>query len=240
MAYIAEARCHLELGEIETACRRLQEGSEVLHPRIEQYVDVLFTKCPVASAYLHPWFKGEIDLHRLTKVIQWREPNLDESAIFESLNEYQIYLDRGSMEKFTKWRNPAINKTPVFKAIVNRELHLYNSYHCSELIASLPKAIWDSDIDGDIEYQWYGDHHVFLPPVKETPKEVFARLPQAIEKLEMMIETYSRFEAYQAEVQAIQQLGMSFHDWLKLAPSTEVQPDGAELMYIIPCKPLEV
>jgi hypothetical protein len=55
-----------------------------------------------------------------------------------------------------------------------------------------------------------------------------------------VIETNCRFEAYQAEVQAIAQLGMSFHDWLKLAPSpTEVQPEGAELMYIIPSNPLE-
>ena len=54
-----------------------------------------------------------------------------------------------------------------------------------------------------------------------------------------MIETNRRFEAYQAEIQAIAQLGMSFHDWLKLAPE-ETKPDGAELMYIIPSKPLEV
>lgn len=56
-----------------------------------------------------------------------------------------------------------------------------------------------------------------------------------------MIETNHRFEAYQAEVQAIAQLGISFHDWLKLAPSsTEVQPEKAELMYIIPSQPLKV
>lgn len=41
------------------------------------------------------------------------------------------------------------------------------------------------------------------------------------------------------QVQAIAQLGMSFHDWLKLSPE-ETKPDGAELMYIIPSKPLEV
>lgn len=54
-----------------------------------------------------------------------------------------------------------------------------------------------------------------------------------------MIETNRRFEAYQAEVQAIAQLGIGFHDWLKLTPS-EVKPDGAELMYIVPSEPLEL
>lgn len=39
---------------------------------------------------------------------------------------------------------------------------------------------------------------------------------------------------------AIAQLGISFHDWLKLAPYTESKPDGAELMYIIPSKALKL
>lgn len=55
-----------------------------------------------------------------------------------------------------------------------------------------------------------------------------------------MIETNRRFEAYQTEVQAISQLGISFHEWLKLIPSTEVKPDNAEFMYIIPSTPLEL
>lgn len=65
-------------------------------------------------------------------------------------------------------------------------------------------------------------------------------LDKALEKLEAIIETNRRFQSYQTEVQAISQLGISFHDWLKLTPSTEIKPDGAELMYIIPSKPLEL
>ncbi|MBD1941228.1 hypothetical protein H6F50_02470, partial [Coleofasciculus sp. FACHB-712] len=45
---------------------------------------------------------------------------------------------------------------------------------------------------------------------------------------------------YQTEVQAIAQLGITFHDWLKLTPSIDSKPDGAELMYIIPSQPLEL
>ncbi|MBE9017827.1 hypothetical protein IQ272_17095 [Chroococcidiopsidales cyanobacterium LEGE 13417] len=36
---------------------------------------------------------------------------------------------------------------------------------------------------------------------------------------------------------AIAQLGISFQDWLKLAPA-EAKPENAELMYIIPSAPL--
>jgi len=70
--------------------------------------------------------------------------------------------------------------------------------------------------------------------------QIYAGLPKTLEVMESMIETNRRFESYQTEVQAISQLGISFHDWLKLTPSTEIKPDGAELMYIIPSKPLEL
>ncbi len=55
-----------------------------------------------------------------------------------------------------------------------------------------------------------------------------------------MIETSRRFESYQTEIQAVSQLGISFHDWLKLTPSTEIKLDSAELMYIIPSQPLNL
>lgn len=57
--------------------------------------------------------------------------------------------------------------------------------------------------------------------------------------MESIIETNYRFEAYQMEVKAIAQLGISFHDWLQLAPQ-EAQPENANLMYIIPTEPLSL
>lgn len=73
---------------------------------------------------------------------------------------------------------------------------------------------------------------------KEEEEETV--LDNALEKLEAIHETYLRFQAYEIEVQAISQLGISFDDWLKLTPSTEIKPEGAELMYIIPSKPLNL
>ncbi|MBN3922405.1 hypothetical protein [Nostoc sp. NMS4] len=73
-----------------------------------------------------------------------------------------------------------------------------------------------------------------------SKKEEETVLDKALEKLEAIIETNRRFQSYQTELQAIAQLGISFDDWLKLTPSTEIKPDGAELMYIIPSKLLEL
>lgn len=199
LVYIAEARCHLELEEHETALRRFQEGAKFIRLLLQKYIEVMLTSNP--AAYLHPQFKGQIDLHKLTQIYQWIDPNFNENTVFE--------IQRENMFKLTQSHD--------------------------EWLSSLPSAIVDRS-----EIQWgiFGGNPT--PFTGRFEKEAYKRLPQVFEVMESMIETNRRFESYQTEVQAISQLGISFHDWLKLTPSTEIKPDGAELMYIIPSKPLEL
>ncbi|MEH2040311.1 hypothetical protein [Nostoc sp.] len=199
LVYIAEARCHLELEEHETALRRFQEGAKFISLLLQKYIEVMLTSNP--AAYLHPQFKGQIDLHKLTQIYQWIDPNFNENTVFE--------IQRENMFKLTQSHD--------------------------EWLSSLPSAIVDRS-----EIQWgiFGGNPT--PFTGRFEKEAYKRLPQVFEVMESMIETNRRFESYQTEVQAISQLGISFHDWLKLTPSTEIKPDGAELMYIIPSKPLEL
>jgi tetratricopeptide (TPR) repeat protein len=104
LAYIAEARCYLELGEWDTALRRFQEGSEKIHSRIVQYVELLLTSNP--AAYLHPRFKRKISLQRLTKIYQWLDPSLDENAVFELQRDNLFSLARDqSIDSSYKWVN---------------------------------------------------------------------------------------------------------------------------------------
>ncbi len=85
LAYIAEARCHLELEEKVTAYRRLKEGTAIIREQMRQYIGILLTSNP--AAYLQPQFKEKIDLRRLTRIYQWLDPSLDENAVFEILRD---------------------------------------------------------------------------------------------------------------------------------------------------------
>jgi len=85
LAYIAEARCYLELGEYDTAIRRFEEGKTVTRPRFEKYVDSLLT--PQPAVYLHPVMKDHINLSRLTRILQWKDPSLNENLVFENIRE---------------------------------------------------------------------------------------------------------------------------------------------------------
>ncbi|MCF2147501.1 hypothetical protein IQ276_013945 [Desmonostoc muscorum LEGE 12446] len=195
LAYLAEARCYLELEEHETALRRFQEGTRIIRSRIQKYVDLLLTSNP--GAYLQHEFKGQIDLRRLTRIYQWIDPNLDENAVFD--------MQRENLFKMAQDPNKWLDSLPA--AILTRV---------------------------EVQGGWFG------PSQDDLKQEAYKRLPQVFEVMESMIETNRRFESYQTEVQAISQLGISFHDWLKLTPSTEVKPESAELMYIIPSKPLKL
>lgn len=194
LAYLAEARCYLELGEHSLALRRFQEGSVVLRERIQKYVELLLTSNP--AAYLQPHLKDKIDLRRLTRIYQWIDPSLDENAVFQMQRENLFKIAREP----NKW------------------------------VESLPAAILTRV---EVQGGWLG------PSQGDLKQEADKRLPQVLEVMESMVETNYRFEGYQAEIAAITQLGITFHDWLQLAPAQE-KPEGAELMYIIPSKPLDV
>ena len=99
LAYVTEARCYLELDEIDTARRRLQEGAAILRPRFEKHINALLTSNP--AAYLHPSLKEQVGLKRLTKVYQSLDPRLDESDVFEMQRENLFKLAKNPEE----WTN---------------------------------------------------------------------------------------------------------------------------------------
>ncbi|MDB9494704.1 hypothetical protein PN441_03520 [Spirulina major CS-329] len=85
LAYIAEARCYLELGEFDTAAQRLKKGQALINHRIETYIDLLLTSNPLM--YLHPTLKEKTDLSRLTRIYQWKDSNLTENSVFELMRD---------------------------------------------------------------------------------------------------------------------------------------------------------
>lgn len=174
LTYVAKARCYLELEEIDTASRCLQESAEALYISLKKYVYTI-------------------------------RPYLE--------NEEQDKLCKSYPELFSRVivTEPPGGRFPggLFPSA------LFNVLEVAALM------LVDESLGVNSKNE-------------EKPK-----FPNALKKIEAMIETHRRFEAYQAEIQAIAQLKISFHEWLKLSPS-DAKPDSAELMYIIPSKPLEL
>lgn len=120
------------MNEYDTAIRRFREGKEAIRPRIERYIDLLLTPQPIM--YLRPALAKYIDLSRLTRVYQWKDPSVDENAVFEKLREdWFCRLD------FDEWvealPSPIIEKTEIKKGLFG-----IKEEGKREVISRLPKV----------------------------------------------------------------------------------------------------
>jgi hypothetical protein len=215
LAYVTEVRCYLELEEIDTARRRLQEGAAILRPRFEKYFNTLLTSNP--AAYLHPSLKEQVGLKRLTKVYQWLEPGLEESDVFEMQRENLFKLAQNPED----WTNSLPQAIRISRGGTATPTNIFNGLakQSKKFIGALPSM--SKMKAGSTEA---------VTPSPET--EAYGRLPAMMELMETMIENDNRLAMYESEVGTIHRLGMGFQEWRQLAPSSPAQGDGTDLVYI--------
>ena len=204
LAYVAEARCYLELEELDAAAQRLSAGASALRPHVRGQIETLLTSNP--AAYLHPALTGRVDLRRLTQVLRWIDPGLDENAVFEA--------QRGNFAKLVRspetWSDslPSAVWDPKFDSVKGA--------------AAPPKAAsfeWPASIRvpaiGAIDLPAW---RVRLPGLGRTAgPDPYDRLPAVMETIEGLIEDMRRLEGYSTEVDAFRNTGMSFRDWRALS-----------------------
>ncbi len=215
LAYVTEARCYLELDEIDTARRRLQEGAAILRPRFEKHINTLLTSNP--SAYLHPSLKEQVGLKRLTKVYKWLDPGLDENDVFEMQRENLFKLAQNPEE----WTNSLPQAIRISKGGTATPTNVFNDFakQSKKFIGALPSMSKMKAGSPDA-----------LTPSPEI--EAYGRLPAIIKLMETMVEDDNRLAMYESEVGTIHRLGMGFQEWRQLAPSITDQGNGTELIYI--------
>lgn len=214
LIYITEARCYLELEEIDTAQRLLQNSVSVVDTRVRQHVQTLLTSNP--AAYLHPLLCDTIDLGRLTHVLRWLDPALtDERAVFEAQRENLFTIARGT--------DPWIQSLPP--AIWDPSVDLPNRSVSIPVFGAVYTPSWASS---------------WLSSEESTENKVLKRLPGAMQTIEGLIEDLQRFAGYQLEVQALQQLQLPFNQWQHLLPPVEEPADQAQIMYIVAHEPVHI
>jgi len=227
LALVAETRCYLELEELNVAKHRLESGLLDLERHVRTQLNTLLTSNP--AAYLHPSLKGKIDLRRLTKVLRWLKPELDENAVFEE-QRHNLFNLAKQPDEWLKTLPKAV-WDPVYDTPGNtvRSKKPWGGLETPELNFTLPKV-------GNLKVP-----SIRLPGLGQANEaEVFARLGTILETMETMIEDVSRLRAYHAEVRAISELGMSFHEWQQLESPTASSDEELSLMCIIPKIPLFV
>jgi hypothetical protein len=224
LAYVTEAWCYLELDELDTAQRRLQEGQRVVRPRFERHIRTLLTSNP--AAYLHPSVRPAIDLSRLTRVFRWLTPGTTENTVFEAQRQNLFNLARQPQD----WIDclPQAIRLPV-------KSRFFGQKKLADLSRQLNAR--------EMTRRFGGLIGAFTPAMKAAAARmqsighaddnpIFATLPETFSLIEAMIEHCSRFEAYLDEVRTMRHLGIRFDQWQRIAPSGTPEGSSARLMCI--------
>lgn len=211
LAYVTEARCYLELEEIETARRRLQEGTAKLRPLFERHITTLLTSNP--AAYLHPSLKGRVGLKQLASVYQWMEPELGESDVFEK--------QRNNIFSLAQSPKTWMSSLPEAICVPNTPLNFFDglAHKSRQIIGAKPSK---SKLNiGSSEM-------ATLSPEAAA----FSQLPSAMALMQAMVEDDNRLTMYESEIETVHKLGVSFQEWQQLEPSTPDPGCGSGLIYI--------
>lgn len=174
LAFIAETRCYLELGEYETAHRRFQEGKEKVRDRMNQYIDILLTSNPLV--YLHPRLAGMVDLSRLTRIYQWRDPNETENTIFEKLREHL-----GKAWDIEEWSRQ-LPASIMEQSDIKRGFFGLKDEGVNEIFAKLPLAV--DEIEEMIETTQRFESYEYEIKLLEKTRAPFAKWLNAAPKVE--------------------------------------------------------
>jgi hypothetical protein len=217
---VAEARCYLELEELNRATQRLQTAHAALQPHVRRHVTTLLTSNP--AAFLHPALKGRVDLSRLTRVLNWLSPGLDENAVFEQ--QRANFLVMVKAEDAWSESLPSALWDPKFDPQAGAERSSSVGFAVPGLSFSVPKL-------GQFTVP---ARRVKLPTLgKSTAPAALERLPAVMDTVESMIEDVRRFEGYCAEVETIERAGISFHAWQSL-PASAIPVAPGPVHYLQP------
>lgn len=147
--------------------------------------------------------------------------------------ELESKTDLSRLTKIFQWfEDPSHTENSVFQRIryaLTPEEDVMWSTQVDGWINSLPASIVEQD---SVKRGFFGIK-------EEGRKEVLQKLPDVLTQMESIIETNQRFSAYEVEVKAISNLGISFSEWLELKPS-EPKSDERNLMYILPKEALSL
>jgi len=156
LAYLMEARCYLELEELDTAVQRFQFGHQEINKRLRQYVDILLTEKPII--YLHPKLSPEVDLTRLTRIFQWKNQAkyIDENTTFELLRN-TLNLDANYDVNIGNWID-ALPPAIVTQSDIQRNLFGMTTKGRDKVFSKLKETIGhiESLIETDQRFLGYG------------------------------------------------------------------------------------
>lgn len=178
------------------------------------------------------WFlnRGEAELIPLTE--QYIRTLLANPAFYLH-PKLKGKVDLEQLTMVLQWLEPDLNENAVFEQ--QRENFVSLIEKPQKSIEALPSEVWNPQINtiNIAEKARQGRFYLKLPSIRsDIPDELFERLHTLMGSMGKIIEDSHRFQAYRTEIHTIQQLEITFKEWLNASPSDIDENQDLELFLI--------
>ncbi len=222
LAYTAEIRCHIELGEMVLATSKLEQYSETMRTLVHAYLKKKYT----AFDTNHLWC---IDLSQCTDLVAriWRL----EDSLEKDVRRLEMSSVKASDSDICKKQQAELER--VENILISSKNNQAQAQAQTGFSAFAKVTYWNIEVASNKDAVNRTRKKIKEYRVKK--QEYYAQtLPELLTKAEGVIEDMRRFEAYRDEVAALQQTGISLNEWQQLRPKNAPKGQAANIFLLIP------
>ena len=225
LAYTAEVRCHLELGEMALAASKLEHYSGTMRTLVYAYLGKSYASFDMS----HLWCIE--DLTECTKIVAriWQI----EDALKEDVERIEMPSLKASDSDVYKKQLADLEKSE--SNLIKAQKNLDSAQGKIGLLATAQALSFKAQLTVLDEMHSMTKNRT--EQFRAKKQRYYAQdLTVSLTQMESIIEDMRRFEAYQDEVAAIQQAGISLNEWQQLRPKNAFNGQSANMFLLIPQK----
>ncbi len=221
LAYTAEVRCHMELGEMALAASNLAQYAETMRTIVQSYLETSYASFD--TEYL--WC---IEDSTQCKGILARLQRL-EASLGKDVERHQMITKASDSDAY-KQQQDEINRND--KSLIRVKENLIQTQGQNGVLAQAKAAFWKYEITNFTEQQ-LNTRSRFHRFKAEKQKYYALTLSKMLSITESVIEDMRRFEAYQDEVDALQRTGINLNEWQQIRPGDTAKAQTENMFLLI-------
>lgn len=222
LAYTAEIRCRMELGEMVLAASKLEQYSETMRALVYAYLKENYASFD--TSYL--WCIENSNQCREILARLWRL----ETSLGKDVERHNMVTEASESDWY---RMQQSDLKRVEDDLTKTKENLTQARSQNGFYATAKAAYLNIEVASDEGIVKYTKNRIEQHKI-EKQRYYAQTLPGLLTKAESVIEDRRRFEAYQDEVAVLQQTGISLSEWQQIRPKDVSRRQATNMFLLIP------
>jgi hypothetical protein len=228
LAYTAEIRCHMELGEMALAASKLEHYSETMKTLVQSYLEVSYASFDTDHLWCVPDYLVQA---KGIKTLEVRIREL-EVVLRKDVKKHKIFSEASASDVYKKQQSD-LNR--VVQNLSKTKQNLAQAQTQTGFFAIAKVSYWNIEVAADESMVISTRRDI--DRYRRQKQQYYAQtLPELLTRADGVIEDMRRFEAYQDEVAALQQTGVNLSEWQKIRPRDVPKSQNANMFLVVPAR----